>query len=58
MCGKYTCGMLTGLIVGSALGMAAKNMQEKSETAKMKKKAKKLINKVEKYVSDSMPFMD
>lgn len=58
MCGKYACGMLTGLVVGSVLGMAAKNMQEKSETAKMKKKAKKLINKVEKYVSDSLPFSD
>lgn len=56
MCGKYVCGMITGLLVGTAAAVAAKNMQEKNETAKIKRKAKKLLNKVEQYVNDAMPF--
>ncbi len=58
MMGKFVCGMATGLIVGSMMGVAAKCMMEKDETKKMKRKAKKLLRKVENYVSDSMPFMD
>lgn len=58
MLGKFTCGMAAGLVVGSMIGVAAKCMMEKNETKKIKRKAKKLLHKVENYVSDTMPFMD
>ena len=56
MLGKYTCGMLTGLVAGTMMGFAAKCMLENGEKTKNKQKAKKLLNKVEKYVNDSMPY--
>ena len=56
MCGKFTCGMLAGLAAGVAMGGAVKCMTDKKDVAKIKKKAKKLLSKVENYVNDTMPF--
>jgi gas vesicle protein len=56
MGGKFFCGMITGVIVGSAAGMIAKCALEKKDTCKIKKKAKKLINKMERYVNDNMSY--
>lgn len=56
MCGKFICGMLSGLAVGAAAATVCKEMLEKNETAKIKRKAKKLLNKVERYVNDNMSF--
>lgn len=56
MCGKYVFGVITGLAVGSAVCMGTKCMVENSDTAKMKKKAKKLLDKFERCLSESMPF--
>ncbi|MBR5528626.1 MAG: hypothetical protein IKV97_06430 [Clostridia bacterium] len=58
MGGKFICGMLTGVAVGAAMGSAVKCMCDKNETRKLRKKARKLLNKVERYVSDSVPFTD
>ena len=56
MCGKFTCGMLAGLAAGVAMGVAVKSMTDKKDVAKIKKKAKTLLSKVENYVNDTMPF--
>ncbi len=56
MCGKFICGMITGLAVGTALGMGAKCMTDKKDINKIKKKAKRLLSQVEDYVNDAMPF--
>lgn len=56
MCGKFFCGMVSGLIVGGLTGYIAYDMLDNSEKRKMKRKAKKLLNKVERYVGDTMPF--
>ena len=58
MCGKFFCGMLTGVAAGAAIAVTVKNMCDKNDTKRIKRKAKKLIDKVERYVSDSMPFSD
>ncbi len=48
--------MLTGLVVGTAAGMAIKCVCEHNETSKLKKKAKKMLNKVERYINENTPF--
>lgn len=58
MFGKYICGMTTGLVVGIAATCAFNAMCESNEKKKLKKKAKKLVDKVEQYVSDNIPFAD
>jgi hypothetical protein len=55
--GKFICGMATGLVVGSAMGVAAKCMMEKNEK-KMSRKAKKFMRKFENYLNETMPFSD
>lgn len=54
MCGKFVCGMLSGLAVGAAAATFYKEIQDKNESTKIKRKAKKLLNKVEQYVNDNM----
>ena len=54
MCGKFVCGMLSGLAVGAAAATLYKKMQDKNESTKIKRKAKKLLNKLEQYVNDNM----
>ena len=44
MCGKFVCGMLSGLAVGAAAATLYKEMQDKNESTKIKRKAKKLLN--------------
>ena len=56
MCGKFFCGMITGLAVGTALGMSAKCMTNKKDINRIKKKAKRLLSQVEDYVNDANPF--
>lgn len=58
MCGKFFCGMISGLIVGGVTGYIAYDMFDNSDKRKIKRKAKKLLDKVEKYVGDSMHFSD
>ena len=58
MFGKYICGMITGLAVGSIATCAIKSMCDSNEKKRLKKKAKKLVDKVERYVSENMPFVD
>jgi len=48
--------MLAGLAAGVAMGVAVKSMTDKKDIIKIKKKAKKLLSKVEDYVNDAMPF--
>lgn len=58
MCGKFICGMISGLVVGGITGYVAYDMIDSSDKRKMKKKAKKLLGKVEKYVGETMSFGD
>lgn len=54
MCGKFFCGMLTGLAVGSAATLAVKCLCDKKDAAKIKRKAKKMLDRVEQYVNENM----
>lgn len=45
--GNFTTGMITGALVGSALGLVAKNMSSKN-LDKAKSEAKKAIHSAEK----------
>lgn len=56
MCGKFTCGMLIGVAVGAGLVIGTKCMTDKRDINKIKKKAKRLLSKVEECVSDANPF--
>ena len=58
MTGKFICGVATGLVVGSVVGVSVISMMEKTERKKLTKKAKKLLRKAENYLNDSVPFMD
>ncbi len=53
---KYAFGMITGLAVGSALGMAVKYSMDTCEAKQLKKKVQKTLDKVEKYVNENVPF--
>ncbi len=54
MCGKFFCGMLTGLAVGTSATLAAKCFCDKKDAAKIKRKAKKMLDRVEQYVNENM----
>ncbi len=56
MCGKFTFGIITAIVVGSAAGMATKCLIDKKDTCRVKKKAKRLINRMERYINDNMSF--
>lgn len=56
MCGKFTCGMIIGLMVGAGAVIGAKYMVDKRDINKIKKKAKRLLSKVEDCVCDVNPF--
>jgi len=58
MCGKFFCGMIAGIAAGTATVIAVKNMCDKNDAKRMKKKAKRLLDKVERYVSDNISFSD